>query len=241
MNPFTVAPEAMIAPALGGLESAVAAINGKGASAGLPPFLFDAEMASNLRRMEGLLAGLEEAQRLIEEQRERIAYLESLSSTDELTGLINRRGFNQHFQRELGHAERDPAQGGLLLMIDLDGFKEINDTLGHAAGDAYLRCVARLLAGHVRHQDVVARLGGDEFAVLLTSTDAADAEARVSDLVAQVNAETFTWHGQTLPVRLSLGVCPYGANDRAEVVLRQADARMYADKRRRRDGQRRAA
>ncbi|HYD69622.1 GGDEF domain-containing protein, partial [Azospirillum sp.] len=102
------------------------------------------------RILESALAKLAEAQDLINQQQERIAYLESLTMTDELTGLLNRRGFYGHLRRELAAARRNPAAGGVLVMIDLDGFKAINDTHGHLAGDFYLRQVARLLQLHVR-------------------------------------------------------------------------------------------
>ncbi len=207
-------------------------------SSPLPPFLFDPNGDSPSRRLSHALAWAAEAQQTIASQAERIAYLETLTMTDELTGLLNRRGFFSHFHRELAHAQRDPAAGGVLVMIDVDGFKAINDTLGHEAGDALLRRLAAVLATVVRGQDVVARLGGDEFTVLLTSIDPELGTERAAALAQRLNAETVTWHGHTLPLTLSAGSCPYGADDRAEVVLRRADAAMYANKGKRSPGRR---
>ncbi|MBK3732969.1 diguanylate cyclase (GGDEF)-like protein [Azospirillum brasilense] len=188
---------------------------------------------------------LAEARATIAEQRDRIAYLESLSMTDELTGLLNRRGFFSHFRREIAAARRQRAKGngakgnvskgqgtggGVLVIIDLDGFKRINDTHGHMAGDAYLRQVARLLVGSVREEDVVARLGGDEFAVLLTKTDAACGDLRARQIAVAAGRRCVRWNDADLPIRFSFGVQPYGADDREEEVVRLADSRMYRDK-----------
>ena len=178
---------------------------------------------------------LAEAHATIAEQRERIAHLEGLTMTDELTGLLNRRGFYNLFRRELAAGRRHGGGGGgVLVLIDLDGFKRINDTHGHLAGDAYLRQVARLLAGAVRQEDVVARLGGDEFALLLTNTDASRGAARARDIAETAGGHCVRWNNTDLPVRFSLGVQPYGSGDREEEVIRLADSRMYSDKANRR-------
>lgn len=186
------------------------------------------------RPLDDALAMLAEAREMIAQQQERIAYLESLSMTDELTGLLNRRGFASHFRRELAAARRNDAAGGVLMLVDLDGFKAINDTHGHLAGDAYLRKVARLLAGSVRAADVVARLGGDEFAVLLTNTDPDTGATRARQIADAAREARAAWNGVELPIRFSLGIQPYGAEDQEEEVLRLADIGMYADKRERR-------
>jgi len=185
---------------------------------------------------EAMEARLQEAEETIARQQERIAYLEGLTMTDELTGLVNRRGFYSHFRRELAAAQRDPAAAGVLVMIDLDGFKGINDTHGHQAGDAYLRAVARALRTHVRSQDVVGRLGGDEFAVLLTNTDAATGAARAEQLAGLARAESTDWHGTPLPLRFSIGVHAYGPGDHEDEIIRRADVKMYGNKTARRGG-----
>jgi diguanylate cyclase (GGDEF)-like protein len=204
----------------------------------LPPFLFDMDGANPSRRLDQALAWAAEAQQIIAAQNERIAYLETLTMTDELTGLLNRRGFFSHFQRELAHAQRNPAAGGVLIMMDVDAFKVTNDTHGHEAGDAVLRRVGTLLGTLVRRQDVVARLGGDEFAILLTSVEPEPGIERAATLASRLNAQTLTWNGRMLPLTLSAGSCPYGAGDREELVLRRADAAMYAHKGRRNPGRR---
>lgn len=179
---------------------------------------------------DSLQRELADARAMIAEQQERISYLESLTMTDELTGLLNRRGFYSHFRRELASARRHGTAGGVLVMIDLDGFKAINDTHGHLAGDSYLRQVARMISGAVREEDVVARLGGDEFAVLLTNTDPAAGLARAAQFVELARGRDVAWNGCELPVRFSLGVQPYGADDHEDEVMRQADVKMYSNK-----------
>ncbi|HYG85851.1 MAG TPA: GGDEF domain-containing protein [Azospirillum sp.] len=191
------------------------------------------DVADSPTRLGAVLAKLAEAEDTISRQQERIAYLESLILTDELTGLINRRGFNQHLKRELAAARRQGSGGGILLIIDLDGFKAINDTHGHLAGDSYLRQVARLLQSHVRQHDVVARLGGDEFAVLLTNTDPVAGAVRAAQFTKLENREHATWGGQMLPIRFSIGIEPYGPADQEDEVILRADVKMYRNKERR--------
>lgn len=188
--------------------------------------------------LEAALTKLAEAEETIAQQQERIAYLESLTMTDELTGLLNRRGFYSHLRRELAAARRNGAACGVLVMIDLDGFKGINDTHGHLAGDAYLRQVARLLSSQVREHDVVARLGGDEFAVLLTGLDAETGAARANQLADAARAQSASWNGQELPIRFSIGVQSYGAGDHEDEIVRQADVKMYGNKGERRRARR---
>jgi diguanylate cyclase (GGDEF)-like protein len=179
--------------------------------------------------LESALDRVAEAEQTINAQRERIEYLETLSLTDELTGLMNRRGFQAAFRRELGAARRSGV-GGMLVMVDLDGFKAINDTHGHLAGDAYLRRVAHVLRDGIRAQDVLCRLGGDEFAILLTGADEETGKLRADELAAAVNSEICPWRGAFLPLRASFGTHHYGAEDREELAMRRADAAMYATK-----------
>ena len=196
----------------------------------MSPILFDGEAERRDPRLKRALEWATEAHQLIATLQERVAYLETLTTTDELTGLLNRRGFFEHFRRELSHAKRDATAGGMLGMIDLNGFKAINDTLGHAAGDAMLCRVGQLLYTTVRSQDVVARLGGDEFAVLLTTIDPTNGAQRIATIAQTLNAETVIWRGYAMPITLSIGCATYGAHDQEEVVMRAADSAMYKNK-----------
>lgn len=173
-----------------------------------------------------------EAQQTISEQRSRIAQLETLSMTDELTGLLNRRGFSNALDRALGNARRHNEQG-LLVAIDLDGFKPVNDTYGHAAGDALLQHVSDFLSARVRTTDYLARMGGDEFAILMVNGELAPARHRAIELKAELNAATARINHSHIPLKASFGIAPYDSDASAEQVMHMADVAMYHDKRRR--------
>ena len=112
------------------------------------------------------LLAMEEAEKRIKRQEARIKQLESLSVTDELTQLFNRRGFLQQFQFSLSISRRNKT-GGSLMILDLDKFKQINDTYGHLAGDEVLKNVSVAISTVVRESDIVGRIGGDEFSILM--------------------------------------------------------------------------
>lgn len=173
-----------------------------------------------------------EAQQTVQMQRERIRYLEGLSQSDELTGLANRRGFERALGQMLALARRH-REAGVLCYFDLDEFKQINDKLGHSAGDAVLRRIGELLRGNVRSTDVVGRLGGDEFAALLVRADPNEGRARALRLQRILNASTANWGGKTLQLSVSMGAETYGPEDDPAELLRRADVQMYANKRRR--------
>jgi len=176
---------------------------------------------------------LEQAEEKIRHQDQRIKSLEDLSTTDELTGLKNRRGFYESFMAELERSKRDISMGGLLIMIDLDNFKAINDTYGHMAGDACLRLVARTLEAEVRTMDTVARLGGDEFVLLLCNTTRKLAAGRAQDLAWRLNNLSLAWYGDVIPVRASIGLQNYAKGDGPETIFGAADSALYAEKARR--------
>jgi diguanylate cyclase (GGDEF)-like protein len=173
---------------------------------------------------------LEQAEQLIATQRQRIAQLENLAVTDELTGLTNRRGLMSALRRELAAATRSESANGVLIMCDLNGFKRINDTHGHNAGDAYLRAVATALQAEVRPTDVVARIGGDEFAVLLTRVDGDNGFSRLIKLEQSFHTRALTWGARVLPLSASFGATSYGKDDTPEALLAAADLRLYAQK-----------
>ena len=170
-------------------------------------------------------------QRIAQLQR-RIDQLEKLAVTDELTGLLNRRGFESQLSRTLELSRRH-GEPGLLIYVDLDGFKMVNDTYGHAAGDAVLKQVARMLTENVRSTDLVGRLGGDEFAVLLPRTSVENGVKRVQTLSRLLNPLLIGWKGGTFSVGASFGIEPYDgeAGGCAETVISRADYSMYTEKR----------
>ena len=164
------------------------------------------------------------------------ARLLHLSAHDPLTGLPNRLLFHDRLRHALerGHREHTPT---CVLVLDLDGFKAVNDEHGHPTGDAVLVAVAERLTGVLRASDTAARLGGDEFAVVCENTERADAE-RLAVRLREVLPHTLTPAGTTVEVGLSIGIGSIDGGsdpeDAQEAVVRQADAAMYADKARRR-------
>jgi diguanylate cyclase (GGDEF)-like protein len=144
---------------------------------------------------------------------------------DSLTGLGNRLHLSES-------AARLGPDGYALLLLDLDGFKEVNDTLGHAAGDELLVQVAQALRGAVRQTDIVTRFGGDEFAILLPGVDSPDLALRLAEDVNEgLNQTGFTVRDIALDLRASTGVAVSSlGGPRVEALLRQADVAMYRAK-----------
>jgi diguanylate cyclase (GGDEF)-like protein len=177
---------------------------------------------------------LAEAERIIRAQEEHIRHLEDMALTDELTGLLNRRGFILSLQRELALARRAGSIGGALVMIDLDGFKSVNDLWGHGTGDDYLQAVAHALLSSVRAGDIVARLGGDEFAILFVNMDKDMGMKRVASLEESFNSRLIDCGNKTLPLRASFGLSCYGGEDIPEEILDAADQKLYDHKAERR-------
>ncbi|WP_419902391.1 GGDEF domain-containing protein [Kiloniella sp.] len=169
------------------------------------------------------------AEQTLSEQHERIRYLETLSITDELTGLLNRRGFQKELDRTLNRAERNGDQG-VLVICDMNHFKSINDTYGHLAGDNVLKEVANKLQSHCRKSDYVARLSGDEFAVLMPNTPPTKVSAIVGKLNKVLNLLVVRWGKHEIPVSVSVGHEEYTASSTANQLLHQADKAMYHSK-----------
>lgn len=175
-----------------------------------------------------LTAAAESEQQLIDQAR-RIAELQALSTTDELTGLPNRRAFESFMQAELARAKRE-ARGGTLAFFDLDRFKAINDRHGHAAGDAVLRHVAQRLLPIARTTDCFARLHGDEFVLAMPGACPAQAESRLGELVTRIERQPLCHGDSLIPTGISYGLAPYDGGTRLEDLLRDCDRAMYSRK-----------
>jgi len=158
--------------------------------------------------------------------REQVALAEHHADHDVLTPTLNRRAFLRDLGRAMGDSRRygDPAS---LIFLDLDGFKAINDTYGHAAGDKALVHVAKILMANVREGDSVGRMGGDEFAVLLRHADTSVALTKARKLEAELALGTFEHQGLYLKIGGSFGVRGYEAQASAEEWIAEADAAMF--------------
>jgi diguanylate cyclase (GGDEF)-like protein len=176
-----------------------------------------------------LLAENERLKRELAVARARVGELEARADIDPLLDILNRRGFERELKRALAHVKRYGTQA-VLMFVDLDGFKAINDRYGHAAGDLLLKAVARELIGHVRASDIVGRIGGDEFGVLLWRLEGPQATAKARQLEAMV-AQVGISHGRArIEVAASIGVAPLVEDASPADIIAAADQAMYARK-----------
>jgi two-component system, cell cycle response regulator len=156
--------------------------------------------------------------------------LRQLATRDELTGLLNRRVFDQTFDDELERAKRF-GRSFAMIMLDIDHFKQVNDTHGHPTGDVVLAEVARRLQSRVRSVDRVMRYGGEEFAVLMFECDVAMALDLANRLCADVRQVPIEADKLTLSVTISAGIAMYPAHGQTKVALvKAADGALYAAK-----------
>lgn len=179
-------------------------------------------------RVEGVLDGFVGVSKDVTEQRREEARLTHLAQRDPLTGLLNRAGFDAEIERLVRQGDGPHLA---LLYIDLDHFKPVNDTHGHAAGDLVLQLFAKRLAQSVRESDRVARLGGDEFAVLLVSVGAAANARDVADKVLKAAQSRFEIGGQSVAIGASVGVAfAVAQGDSWRSLMARADAMLYQAK-----------
>jgi diguanylate cyclase (GGDEF)-like protein len=170
----------------------------------------------------------------VAESRVAQAELERLAVTDPLTGLLNRRDFFESLEAEVARARRyDRALS--VLMIDVDHFKNVNDTMGHRAGDSALVAVSRRLELGLRDSDIACRYGGEEFAILLPETDLAEARLAAERLRVLVSTGTVAVSGRCFNVTVSVGVARLEAGESGETFLERSDRALYRAKAQGRD------
>jgi diguanylate cyclase (GGDEF)-like protein/PAS domain S-box-containing protein len=173
----------------------------------------------------------------ITERRQAQEELERLASEDPLTGLLNRRRFDEELERELKRLEREPDRRAALLVLDIDRFKVVNDSLGHRAGDDVLCAIAETLRHHLRSTDVVARLGGDEFAALLVDLHGSgEAGAIARGLAATIESQSPTEDAASVTVSIGVVELDHTTGERDIDTLVAADDAMYQAKRAGRNG-----
>jgi Amt family ammonium transporter len=182
-------------------------------------------------RLGGEAHGLMVSFRDIRRQQNEAQKLVHNALHDSLTGLPNRALFLDRIQLTLARLRRRPDRPFAVIFVDLDGFKKVNDTMGHRAGDALLQEIAERLSSCLRPQDTVARLGGDEFALLLDECGSAFEVGQVADRIQKVVCEPFSVEGGVANVSASMGISIVDtASLLAEEILADADAGMYRAK-----------
>jgi diguanylate cyclase (GGDEF)-like protein len=179
--------------------------------------------------MSQLVAEVERLEAELAAVRAKVAELEARADVDPLLDIFNRRGFERELKRAIAYVTRYGTRAALIY-LDLDGFKPVNDTHGHAAGDAVLKAVAATLTRNVRASDTVARLGGDEFVVLLWKLGEDNAAAKAAALEELIAAIEIAWGSVSLSVGASAGFAILSPADEAAAVLARADQAMYARK-----------
>jgi two-component system cell cycle response regulator len=185
------------------------------------------DVAEVLMRVHNML----EVRLLHEAARSHGKVLESLALTDPLTGLANRRLLAERMSTALVHARRNKSTIAVVY-LDLDGFKQINNTLGHGAGDALLKMVAGRLVATVREEDTVARLGGDEFIIAMWHLSGTDDAAKVALKVIEAVSQPYGIEDHTVCITTSagIGIYPIHGED-ADTLMRSADLALYDAKR----------
>ena len=187
-------------------------------------------LASAQRRIAALSEANAELRQRLQAQSAEMKRAWTQAAYDELTGLPNRRLLADRLRQTLARAERQ-RQGFSLLLIDVNGFKGINDTLGHAAGDRLLCAIGERLSACVRANDTVCRYGGDEFVVLLPEVESTAALAAVRAKIGACMAQPVALAGRALTVTLAVGAARYpGHGAGIDALLAAADRAMYRDK-----------
>lgn len=189
-------------------------------------------IAAPLPSEDGTFAGIIESSRDITERRQAEELIRYRAEYDLLTGIPNRQLFQDRFRQALALAKREGQLLGLLF-LDLDGFKTVNDTLGHQAGDQLLKEVAGRLLSALRQSDTLARMGGDEFAIVLghMESDESHAEKALRAKITAALAPPFRIAGQNCRVGASMGLAFFPTDgDNPDILLAVADERMYRDK-----------
>ncbi|WP_341416744.1 sensor domain-containing diguanylate cyclase [Paenibacillus filicis] len=175
------------------------------------------------------LAKLEQIHREIEQKQAELIQMNTilveLSTTDKLTGLKNRRYFQEKLEEQIAlfHKTLQPFS---LCILDIDHFKKVNDTYGHQTGDQVLEQLARILKAHARSEDIAARYGGEEFVLILPGTDGPESRS-IAEHLRQIVAES-SWITGSLTV--SVGIATYTAEETDATILKKADQALYTSK-----------
>ncbi|MEY6432905.1 EAL domain-containing protein [Thioalkalicoccus limnaeus] len=187
-------------------------------------------------RYQCALLDITEPRRLLDQLRERERQLERLAHQDPLTGLPNRPVFDDRLSQAILQSRRTGRKVAVFF-VDLDRFKEINDTHGHAAGDEILKQVSGRLTGHLRDGDTVSRFGGDEFTLLIANLDTSRDAAIIAEKLIHTLGQPYRNGRQTIPLTISVGIslAPDDGHD-VDELLTKADTAMYLAKQSGRDG-----
>jgi diguanylate cyclase (GGDEF)-like protein/PAS domain S-box-containing protein len=185
---------------------------------------------SPIMRKDGILEGTVHIAKNITTRKKLEEKLTQMATQDGLTGLPNRALLSDRFEVAMANARRK-SEGLAFMILDLDRFKNINDSFGHAIGDMLLMAVAGRLTAQLRKSDTVARMGGDEFAVLLTETTHVEDSVKTAQKILEAFREPFDLAGMELTITTSIGIASYPADgEDMETLFKNADSAMYLAK-----------
>ncbi|MEQ8267479.1 MAG: GGDEF domain-containing protein [Parvibaculum sp.] len=191
----------------------------------------EAEMTPAVRdALMKLMGEVAELRREVSGLRERLRESEELADRDPLIPVLNRRAFVRELNRAIAHVRRYSEPAGLVY-FDLDNFKQVNDAHGHAAGDAALHHLARIVLENVRESDIVGRLGGDELGLILVRADEATARSKAASLATLVLGRPLRFEEKMIPLSISVGAVSFTGEDEPDDALARADRAMYEAKR----------
>lgn len=179
--------------------------------------------------VSALLEKIDDLTRELDQTRDHLKEMEELVDVDCLVPIPNRRAFMRRLEWAISMLNRY-GHGVSVLFFDVNELKEINDTLGHAAGDAAIAHVARVLSGTVRDSDFVGRLGGDEFGVIMYHASQDNAEKRADHIRKRLIESRMLWNGKSLAITVAVGAHAIKPGEMAEEALAEADRLMYVDK-----------
>jgi diguanylate cyclase (GGDEF)-like protein len=211
----------------GAASSGSAAVSDSASIMGIP----EAELTPRVRdALMELMGEVDSLRHEVSGLRDRLRESEQLADRDPLIPVLNRRAFVRELSRVIAYGRRygDPAG---LVYFDIDNFKQVNDAHGHAAGDAALHHLAKLVLGHVRETDIVGRLGGDELGLILVRTDEVAAQAKASSLSDLVARQPLRYGGSEIRLSISVGAVAFTGEDGPDDALARADRAMYEAKR----------
>lgn len=211
----------------GAASSGSAAVSDSASIMGIP----EAELTPRVRdALMELMGEVDSLRREVSGLRDRLRESEQLADRDPLIPVLNRRAFVRELSRVIAYGRRygDPAG---LVYFDIDNFKQVNDAHGHAAGDAALHHLAKLVLGHVRETDIVGRLGGDELGLILVRTDEVAAQSKASSLSDLVARQPLRYGGSEIRLSISVGAVAFTGDDGPDDALARADRAMYEAKR----------
>lgn len=192
----------------------------------------EAEFTPRVRdAIMGLMREVETLRGDLEQIRSRLDEAEKSADQDQLLPLLNRRAFVRELSRTIAMSARYGTSASLVY-FDLDGFKQVNDAHGHAAGDAVLRHFSETLMSHVRDSDIIGRLGGDEFGVILSHAGQVLAHKKAAALAQTLAENPAHWQGNAISIGFSYGTFELLPGENADTAIARADEAMYENKKR---------